>query len=154
MRFILIDRITKWEVGKEAEATKNVAFSEDFFDDHFPLKPIMPGVLMLEGLAEIAGLLLEETVRQSQGRNIKALLSLIEKAKFRDFVRPGDCLLYRANIESYNEAGGKMQGLILRDNKPVGEARLVFSLHEIVNPRLDLRRAELLNFWLEARDKP
>ena len=53
MRFILIDRITKWEIGKEAEATKNVAFSEDFFDDHFPLKPIMPGVLMVQDLLQM-----------------------------------------------------------------------------------------------------
>ncbi len=45
MRFFLIDRITRWEVGSVAEAVKNVALSEDFFDDHFPRRPVMPGVL-------------------------------------------------------------------------------------------------------------
>ena len=49
MRFFLIDRITLWEVGTAAEALKNVALSEDFFDDHFPRRPVMPGVLMIEG---------------------------------------------------------------------------------------------------------
>jgi 3-hydroxyacyl-[acyl-carrier-protein] dehydratase len=151
MRFILIDRITRWEPGKQAEATKNITLSEDFFDDHFPLKPIMPGVLILEGLAEIAGLLLEETVRQSQGRNIKALLSIIEKAKFRNFVTPGDSLVYQATIEQVNEMGGKMKGVVLRLDKQIGEAKLVFTFHEINDPRLDLRRAELLKFWLEQK---
>jgi 3-hydroxymyristoyl/3-hydroxydecanoyl-(acyl carrier protein) dehydratase len=50
MRFFLIDRITRWEVGALAEASKNVALSEDFFDDHFPRRPVMPGVLILEGI--------------------------------------------------------------------------------------------------------
>ena len=151
MRFILIDRIIKWEPGKQAEATKNIALSEDFFDDHFPLKPIMPGVLILEGLAEIAGLLLEETVRVQQGRNIKALLSIIEKAKFRNFVTPGDSLVYQATIESVNTMAGRMKVAVVRANKQIGDAILVFTLHEIDNPRLDLRRNELLKFWLEQR---
>jgi 3-hydroxyacyl-[acyl-carrier-protein] dehydratase len=151
MRFILIDRITGWEPGKQAEATKNVTFSEDFFDDHFPLKPIMPGVLILEGLAEIAGLLLEETVRVQQGRNIKALLSIIEKAKFRNFVTPGDSLVYQATIASINDMAGRMRGVVLRDNRQIADAMLVFTLHEIDNPRLDLRRSELLKFWLEQK---
>jgi len=54
MRFFLIDRITRWEVGRAAEALKNVALSEDFFDDHFPRRPILPGVLMIEGMAQLS----------------------------------------------------------------------------------------------------
>ena len=152
MRFILIDRITSWEPGIQAEATKNIALSEDFFDDHFPLKPVMPGVLILEGLAEIAGLLLEETVRQQQARRVKALLSIIEKAKFRDFVTPGDSLTYKATIEPINDLGGKMKGLIFRQDRQIGDAILIFSLLEIDNPRLDTRREELLNFWLGTKN--
>lgn len=149
MRFILIDRITLWEPGHCAEAIKNVSLSEDFFEDHFPLKPIMPGVLMLEGLAEISGLVLEETVRRDSGRNVKALLSLVERAKFRDFVRPGDQVLYRGEIESVNEQGGLMRGSILVGDRKVGEAKLLFTFHDIENPRLDARREELLRFWLD-----
>ena len=62
MRFFMIDKITKWEVGRSAEAVKNVALSEDFFDDHFPRRPVMPGVLMIEGMAQISGLLLEASL--------------------------------------------------------------------------------------------
>ena len=60
MRFFLIDKIKDWQVGKSAVAIKNIALSEDFFDDHFPRRPVMPGVLILEGLAQLSGLLLED----------------------------------------------------------------------------------------------
>jgi len=74
MRFLLIDRITLWEPGSRGSAVKNISLSEDFFEDHFPLKPIMPGVLILEGMAQLSGLLLEEGVRRESGRNVKALI--------------------------------------------------------------------------------
>ena len=64
MRFLLLDRITSWEPGVRASGVKNIALSEDFFDDHFPLKPIMPGVLILEGMAQLSGILIEEGVRK------------------------------------------------------------------------------------------
>ena len=107
MRFILIDRITRWEAGKTATAVKNVALSEDFFDDHFPNKPILPGVLMLEGMAQLSGLLLEEAVFEQYDQRLKALLSQVAKAKFRSPVYPGDRLAYTAEIVSINELGGK-----------------------------------------------
>jgi 3-hydroxyacyl-[acyl-carrier-protein] dehydratase len=68
MRFFLIDRITKWQVGITAEAIKNVALSEDFFDDHFPRRPVMPGVLIIEGMAQLSGLLLEATLKEKYDR--------------------------------------------------------------------------------------
>ncbi len=108
MRFLLIDRITEWEPGKHACAVKNVALSEDFFDDHFPMKPIMPAVLIIEGMAQLSGLLIEEGVRMESRRNVKALMSIIEKAKFRRPVYPGDKLVYHAEIGSVNELGGNI----------------------------------------------
>ena len=109
MRFLLIDKITNWEPGLKATAIKNVSLSEDFFDDHFPLKPIMPGVLVLEGMAQLAGLLLEAGVREESGRNVKALMSMVEKAKFRSPARPGDSLEYSVTVESVNELGGSVK---------------------------------------------
>ena len=144
MRFILIDKITDFKPGNHAEAIKNITLSEDFFDDHFPLKPVMPGVLILEGLIEIAGLLLEETIKSQQGLNVKALISVIEKTKFRDFATPGDQLIYQVKIESIDEKKGKIKGRILRDNSRIGDAKLVFTLHEIENPRLSQHHKELL----------
>ncbi len=155
MRFFLIDRITQWEPGRQATAVKNVALSEDYFDDHFPLKPIMPGVLLLEGMAQLSGLLIEEGERQRTGRNRKALLSLVDRAKFRLPVYPGDTLTYRAAVESANDAGATAVVQAQRDGKTVAECRLLFSFHQIDQPLLDERRAELLALWLRepsARD--
>ena len=90
MRFLLIDRFTAWEPGVRAAATKNVALSEDFFDDHFPRRPVMPGVLMIEGLAQLAGLLLEASLKQQFAQDAKAILSVVERTKFREMIRPGD----------------------------------------------------------------
>ena len=82
----------EWEVGSAAEALKNVALSEDFFDDHFPRHPVMPGVLILEGMAQLAGLLLEAGLKQRHGRNAKAVLTILERTKFRALVKPGDMI--------------------------------------------------------------
>ncbi|MHC4715804.1 MAG: hotdog family protein, partial [Planctomycetota bacterium] len=79
MRFFLIDRITRWDVGSAAEAVKNVALSEDFFDDHFPRRPVMPGVLIIEGMAQLSGLLLEASLAEKYGKDAKAVLSVLER---------------------------------------------------------------------------
>jgi 3-hydroxyacyl-[acyl-carrier-protein] dehydratase len=147
-----LDRITSWEPGRRGTAVKNVALSEDFFDDHFPLKPIMPGVLMLEGMAQLSGLLLEEGVRRDAGRNVKALMTIIEKAKFRNPARPGDSLEYRAEVVSVNEMGGKVGAQAFRAGELIAECSLIFSFHEFENPRLEARRAEILSLWMRDLD--
>ena len=153
MRFLLIDRITSWEVeAGRGSAVKNVALSEDFFDDHFPLKPIMPGALLLEGLAQLGGLLLEEGLRKRSGRNAKALLSIVEKAKFRRPARPGDSLEYRAEVVAVSEAGGKVAAEARAGEERIADCTLVFSFHDIHLPRLEASRARVLALWL--RDLP
>ncbi len=103
MRFILLDRITSFVPGRSGTAFKNVSLSEDFFEDHFPLAPVMPGVLIMEGMAQLAGLILEAGCHERDGRKVKPLLSIIESAKFRARTRPGDCLEYRATVDSSND---------------------------------------------------
>src|SRR5512138_3447927 len=88
MRFFLIDRITRWEPGRCAEAIKNIALSEDYFDDHFPRRPVMPGVLILEGMAQLSGLLLEAGLKARYDKDAKAVLTVIERTKFREMARP------------------------------------------------------------------
>src|SRR5512136_2667334 len=106
MRFFLLDKITRWEVGAAAEGLKSIALSEDFFDDHFPRRPVMPGVLILEGMAQLSGLLLEATLKQKYAKSAKAILTVLERTKFRSLAKPGDTLCYRAEVLSVNEAGG------------------------------------------------
>jgi 3-hydroxyacyl-[acyl-carrier-protein] dehydratase len=154
MRFFLIDRITLWEIGRpsgppgRAEALKNVALSEDFFDDHFPRHPVMPGVLILEGLAQLSGLLLEESLSATLGRRAKAVLTVLERTKFRRMVRPGDTLTYRAQVSGLSEAGGKSRVEALRGSEPVATSEMVFAFQEAADPRIDEMRKALLDLWL------
>lgn len=148
MRFFLIDRITSWQPGVTGSAVKNVALSEDLFDDHFPLKPIMPGVLMIEGMAQLSGLLLEEGMRRDTDRNVKALMSIVREAKFRKPVYPGDQLVYEATVQSVNELGGATSVRASVGGETVATCSLVFSFHVIENPRLEARRSEILSLWL------
>ena len=155
MRFFLIDRITRWEVGVAAEATKNVALSEDFFDDHFPRRPVMPGVLILEGMAQISGLLLEASLRAKCGKDAKAVLTVLERTKFRDMVRPGDTLTYRAEVVSVNETGGKARVQAVRDGRPVTETEMVFAFKYVDDPKLDEKRRALMAVWMAgAQENP
>jgi 3-hydroxyacyl-[acyl-carrier-protein] dehydratase len=150
MRFFLIDRITLWEVGVAAEATKNVALSEDFFDDHFPRRPLMPGVLMIEGMAQLAGLLLEATLQEKQQQNAKAVLSVLERTKFREMVRPGDTLRYRVEVTAVSSDGGKVTAKAFCGDRMVATSGMVFAFVHIDDPQLDARRAALLKTWMQS----
>jgi 3-hydroxyacyl-[acyl-carrier-protein] dehydratase len=119
--------------------------SDDVFDDHFPTKPIMPGVLLLEGMAQLSGLLLEEGVFARSGQKVKALMSIVEKAKFRKPALPGDGLVFHADVTSCNELGGQVTARTEREGERIAECRLTFSFHRYENPRLERRRAEILN---------
>jgi len=149
MRFFLIDRITRWEVPHAAEARKNVALSEDFFDDHFPRRPVFPGVLIVEGMAQISGLLLEAALKHQYARDAKAVLSVLERTKFRDLVRPGDTLVYRTEVLSVNANGGKTRAEALRDGRVVADSRMVFAFKYVDDPLLDARRQALMAIWMQ-----
>jgi 3-hydroxyacyl-[acyl-carrier-protein] dehydratase len=154
MRFFLIDRITDWQVGVAAEATKNIALSEDFFDDHFPRRPVMPGVLMIEGMAQLAGLLLEASLQAQLGRDAKAVLTVIERTKFREMVRPGDTLTYRAEVIAVNADGCKAAAQATLNGRVVVTTGLVFAFKYIDDPALEVRRAELMRIWLPEAPQP
>ena len=149
MRFFLIDKIIKWEVGRSAEAVKNVALSEDFFDDHFPRRPVMPGVLMIEGMAQISGLLLEASLLDKYGKDAKAVLTLLERTKFRDPVKPGDTLVYRTEVISVNENGGKVSVQAMREGEPVVTSGMVFAFKYVEDPLLNDRRQSLMKMWMQ-----
>ena len=148
MRFFLIDRITLWEIGVAAEAVKNIALSEDFFSDHFPQRPVMPGVLILEGMAQLSGLLLEASLQQKHVRSAKALLTVLEKTTFRVLVRPGDQLRYRAEVISVNEAGGKVRASALLGDTLVTATAIGFAFKFVDDPKLDETRRRLMDVWL------
>ncbi len=95
--FLLVDRVIECDPGKSIKAIKNVTFNEPFFIGHFPGHPIMPGVLIIESLAQASAICVlgKETIE-----NKVVYLRSIENAKFRKLVTPGDTLILQANIQS------------------------------------------------------
>jgi 3-hydroxyacyl-[acyl-carrier-protein] dehydratase len=124
MRYILIDKIKRIEFNKQIIATKNVAMSEDFFADHFVGYPVLPGALQVESIAQAATALLEV----SSNFKLKALLTIIEKAKFRELIRPGNELTITVNLLSMHEESALAEGLISLKGKIVTEGRFIFVL--------------------------
>jgi 3-hydroxyacyl-[acyl-carrier-protein] dehydratase len=148
MRFYLIDRITRWELGVAAEAVKNIALSEVFFEDLFPRRPVMPGVLIIEGMAQLAALLLEAGLQARSGRSTRAVLSALERTKFRAMGRPGDSLRYRVEVLSFDDAGGRVRAEATRGEELVAATEMTFDLKPSDDPALSERRRKLMELWI------
>ncbi|MBI2178748.1 MAG: beta-hydroxyacyl-ACP dehydratase [Candidatus Tectomicrobia bacterium] len=103
MRYLLVDRVTAWEAGRFMEGVKNVTLSEDFLQYHFPRFPVMPGSLLIEALAQLAGWL------EGAGTDFKTwlLLERVRSVRYYGFALPGDQVALRV------EAAGEEEGLRL-----------------------------------------
>jgi 3-hydroxymyristoyl/3-hydroxydecanoyl-(acyl carrier protein) dehydratase len=148
VRYLLLDRITALEPPELARAVKCVSLSDDVFVDHFPGHPVLPGALILEGLAQLAGVLLEATLRQKGRSDLHALLTMVDRAKFRHMVRPGDRLELEARGVMATEDGGRARAAAHLGDQTVAEAELGFAFARVSNPKVIERRREVLNVWL------
>lgn len=93
--FMLVDRVLEYEEGKSLLAIKNITYNEPFFTGHFPVKPVMPGVLVVESLAQAAGLLVFLITDSKE----LFYFAGIDNARFKRVVEPGDQLLLHVNVE-------------------------------------------------------
>jgi len=123
VRWIWIDRFEEFESGRRAVAVKNVTLAEDHLHDHFPAYAVMPASLMIEGVAQTAGIL----VGEARGFQEKVILAKIKRAAFHRLVRPGETLRYEAAIEQLTDSAASTVGRITVDGEPVGEVDIVFS---------------------------
>lgn len=96
--FLLIDRVLDYKVGEYLRGYKNVTFNEPFFNGHFPQRPIMPGVLILEAMAQTTGLLAFRTVGRAANNDSLFFLVGIDKARFKRPVEPGDQLILDVRV--------------------------------------------------------
>jgi 3-hydroxyacyl-[acyl-carrier-protein] dehydratase len=116
--FLLVDRIIDLQPGKSITGIKNVSFNEPFFQGHFPGQPIMPGVLIIEAMAQVAGI-----VAFSSGMEGKAVYFMsIEKAKFRRPVVPGDQLSLEIKVLQHRGNVWKFSGAATVEGKLASEA--------------------------------
>lgn len=97
--FLLVDRVLECIPGKTLRAIKNVTFNEPFFPGHFPHRPVMPGVMIIEALAQAAGILAFRTVGVIPDESTRFYFVGIDKARFRKPVEPGDQLILTARFE-------------------------------------------------------
>jgi len=126
MRYFLIDRVIRLERSKRIIAVKCAALSEDVFLDHFFGAPVMPGALLLESMAQAATVLLE----YSSGFKKKAIFVMVEQAKFRRIVKPGDQLEIELEILTNDATAVQLDGRIRVKEQIVCDGRLTFSLDE------------------------
>ncbi|MDH4228528.1 MAG: 3-hydroxyacyl-ACP dehydratase FabZ [Nitrospirota bacterium] len=128
--FLLVDRVDEMELGKRIVATKNVTINEPFFAGHFPGHPIMPGVLMIEAMAQVGGILAYRTAEdQNPGLGKKLTYFMgIDKAKFRQPVGPGDTLRMELTLIRARPPYWKLQGMAYVGEKLVCEAELAAML--------------------------
>jgi 3-hydroxyacyl-[acyl-carrier-protein] dehydratase len=96
---LLVDRVLEIELGRRIKALKNVSINEPFFEGHFPGRPVMPGVLMLEALAQAAALLSFASAGEEPGATTIVYFVGIDAARFKRVVEPGDQLVLEASIE-------------------------------------------------------
>ena len=120
--FLLIDRILELELGKRIVGLKNVTMNEPYFMGHFPDYPIMPGVLILESLAQAGGILVKKTLNLSDDK-LMVLLGL-DKAKFRKPVFPGDQLRLEVELISLRPRSVKAKGKAFVEGTLVAEAEM------------------------------
>ncbi len=123
--FLLIDRVLEMVPEERIVALKNVSANEEFFQGHFPNEPVMPGVLILEALAQ-AGAVLILSMEKNKGKT--AYFGAIDKAKFRDKVVPGDTLRLELSILKMKDRAGIGKGVAYVGDKKVAEAELTFMI--------------------------
>jgi 3-hydroxyacyl-[acyl-carrier-protein] dehydratase len=122
--FILVDRILEGEKGKSMVGLKNVSMNEPFFQGHFPAEPIMPGVLILEGMAQVGGLLAFNSIPDMIGEKLFYFAG-IDKVRFRRPVVPGDQLIYEVKLLKQKGKIWKMAGKAKVDNNVAAEAEFM-----------------------------
>jgi 3-hydroxyacyl-[acyl-carrier-protein] dehydratase len=142
MRYVLLDRITELSPPKKATALKCVSLGEDYFVDHFPGIPVMPGALILESLAQLGGTLLEACLQQEGRDELRAMLTMVDRGRFRHPVRPGDRMELETRTLAFNLDAGQVQGEARVDGTLVCEAQLSFVFVEVTNSRLLQARRE------------
>jgi len=120
--FLLVDRILELEPGKRVVGLKNVTINEPFFEGHFPGHPIMPGVLIIEAMAQVGGMLLLGAVPDPQSKVV--YFTSLNNVKWRRPVKPGDQLRFELDMLQVRGMMCKMQGVAKVDGETVAEAEM------------------------------
>jgi 3-hydroxyacyl-[acyl-carrier-protein] dehydratase len=149
MRFVLIDKIERLEPGVRADGYKQIAPDEDYFKDHFPGHPIVPGVLILESLAQLGGRLVEASVREASGRRVLPMLAKFEHAKLLRQVRPGERLDLSVEALAIGDDAARISGVARVGGKKAATAEIMYAMIDVDQAagHLDASQTEQLSEW-------
>ena len=145
MRFILVDKILEMVPGKSILGVKRIDENEDYFGDHFPGFPVVPGVLLTEMMAQTAGKCLDVERLSTE----KAMLAQITSAKFREWVRPGDTAFIHAKIRTNRKQFATAVAFIEVNDKKACSAELFFTFMPLVKLNPDYVDEVLQSYILE-----
>src|SRR5699024_3326492 len=123
--FLLVDKVTEMEEGKRVVGLKNVSANEPFFEGHFPEYPVMPGVLILEALAQVDAIAVLD-MEENKGKI--GFLAGVDKCRFKKEVKPGDQLQLEVEILRMKGPIGKGKGIAKADGKVACEAEITFAI--------------------------
>jgi 3-hydroxyacyl-[acyl-carrier-protein] dehydratase len=129
--FLLVDRVVSMELGKRIHAYKNVSFNEPHFTGHFPHHPVMPGVLIMEALAQAAGILAFKTAGEKPTLGSLFMFAGIDDARFKRQVMPGDQLHLHVEIERWMRNVLKLKAEARVDGELAAEARLICAKKDV-----------------------
>ena len=129
--FLMIDRVVEFEKDKRLLALKNVTYNEPFFNGHFPIQPVMPGVLIVEAMAQATGLLAMESDPSTVSETTIYLFVGIDKARFKQQVEPGDQLHIEVIQNKMKRGIGFFSGTATVDGKTVATAEIMCTAREI-----------------------
>ncbi len=154
MRWRWLTRIDHIDLGRSASGSMVFPDDSPFFEDHFPGFPVVPGVLLLEAMAQLSGKLIGYTVRKDRGDWPFPILSMANNVKFRKFVRPGELACFESTILELREESSVVAVKTRVDGKVVAQAEEVFVFNAVplASPaeaeRLErLERSELARLW-------
>ena len=140
MRWMWIDRIVEHEPGVRLVAVKNVSLAEEHLHDHFPGFPVMPGSLMIEGMAQTGGILLGEV----NDFKYNVILAKVPKIEFHGWAMPGDQLIYSATLQEIREEGGSVTVKATIGDRLVADGEIMFVHLNSDDPQLS--RIDQKNF--------
>lgn len=129
--FVLIDRVVSLELGKEIVAIKNVSVNEPYFPGHFPYHPVMPGVLIVEAMAQAAAILSFKTMDTKPSDDSVYYFAGIDSARFKKPVSPGDQIVLNVKIDRILKGIWKYSGVASVDGTVVAEAQMMCILKAI-----------------------
>ena len=152
MRYFLIDKVTELVPGERIRGVKCVTLSDPILHDHFPDHPIMPGALIVEAGAQLAGFLLESTYNQVGEAPRRALLAQIKNAKFHEPATPGDRLELEATLTGSLETAAQVSVSVTCGETKVMRGSLTFVLKEIASKRVHDQRRYLYELWTRDMD--